>query len=570
MRAAEGPDRALRACIYARVSTEDQAEHGTSLIGQVERCRSYAKCQSWDVVDEFVDEGISGAASSRPALDKLLAAVRDGLVEAIVVAKLDRLGRSMRNLSALLGELDDRGIRLVSVAEAFDSATASGRLQRNILGSFAEFEREQIRERTSSGVASVARQGFWPGGPPPFGWSVVADAHQPHRSRLVINEVEAAALRVAVDGIVIERLSTGEVAARLNDLGIPPRKATGWQRHMVRHLLLNLPLSGEWLWRRGRDGSGRRRQADGPPITVAVPAVIDRALHDELLAVLSDRSTGPRSAMRQRVYLLSRRITSPHGAPMFGFPRPNGDRRYVCRDALASGKEDRCPCRRVDADTVEVQVWNEVVALLSEPQRLIALAEAALGLRGSERTAEDEQIDAVDARIRRLEEALSDDLADLVLRGVDGAAVRRATAKVDAELAQLRRRRTKLSAWQAANQVTAERSRHLRDLADVGTQTLHSADGAIKRRLIDILDVRVHVDGWELCETCRGKGLLPASGSEERDGLGRTGRVCPTCRRSRWLPRIGVRGVFPMGASGGRLPSDLPFEVAMPRLRALG
>jgi DNA invertase Pin-like site-specific DNA recombinase len=136
--------RERRAAVYARVSTAEQVD-GTSLMTQIERCRAYVESQGWVLADEFVDEGVSGAKASRPALGQLLRLVRSGGADTIVVAKLDRLGRSMRHLVVLLGELDDRGVRLVSVAEGFDSQTPSGRLQRNILGSFAEFEREQSR-----------------------------------------------------------------------------------------------------------------------------------------------------------------------------------------------------------------------------------------------------------------------------------------------------------------------------------------------------------------------------------------------------------------------------------------
>jgi site-specific DNA recombinase len=570
--AAQTPDRALSAGVYARVSTDEQAEHGTSLASQVERCRAYAIAQGWVVADELIDEGISGAAASRPALDRLLSAVREGQIDIVIVAKLDRLGRSMRYLSALLGELDDRGVRLVSVAEAFDSATASGRLQRNILGSFAEFEREQIRERTHSGLAAVARQGYWPGGPAPFGWRITPAPDAPHRVVLMLDEAESETLRVAVDAVMRENLSTGEVAGRLNALGHRPRRAPRWRSSMVRDLLRNLPLSGQWSWRRGQDNSGRRRQGDGPPIVQSVPAIIDQPTHERLLAIMADRSTGKRAAMRHRPYLLSRRFTSPHGVSMQGVPGHGTRRVYVCRDALPASPE-RCGCRRVDADSIEAIVWDEVVAVLSDPHRLIALAGAALGLGPGQRAAEERQMRALDRKIRRTEERLSDHVVELLTKGTDQTAVQQAVTKVDRELAEDRRRRSRMAAWQEANRHSADRARRLLEMANEAVAAIDGADDTTRRRTLDLLDVRVAVQQWVRCPTCEGKGLLrsvePAEFEARRRGrrrgetedLRRHPKVCPNCRRSRWVPRIVITGLVPLDAGDEAEIAGVPFEL---------
>jgi site-specific DNA recombinase len=551
-----------RAAVYARVSTEEQAQHGTSLADQVSRCRAYAQAQAWKVAVEYVDEGVSGAASSRPALDQLIAAVHEGCVDVIIVAKLDRLGRSMRHLAAVLGDLDDRNIRLVSVAEAFDSGTASGRLQRNILGSFAEFEREQIRERSTSGLAAVARQGFWPGGPPPYGFTSEPDEMNPKRTRLAVDTAEADVLRLAVSAVVDDGATTGDIAGRLNRDRIRPRKADQWNARMVRHLLLNLPLSGSWEWRRGTDAQGRRRRADGPPILLAVPALIDAATHERLRSALSDRTSGQRSTMRQRSYLLSRRVTSPHGAPMFGFPGHGYRRFYVCREGISDASPLRCDCHRVDADTLEDGVWGEIVALLSDPARLMGLASVALEGRDDQRATEVDQIRVIDRQIRRVEDALTDRLADLLAKGIDSTAVQRATAKLDAELNRLRHQREQLATWQAANQHTVNRAKQLLGLAHGAATALEAADDGRRRRLIDLLEIRVNIEGWEQCSTCMGKGLVTAPPSDR--GLGHTGVVCPTCRRGRWLPRVVVAGDVPLEASGQETADVLPFLLDRP------
>jgi site-specific DNA recombinase len=152
---------ALRAASYLRVSTEEQVA-GTSLTVQQASCRQVVERRGWQlVVAEYRDEGVSGALGSRPALDGLLSACRDGEVDVGVVARLDRFGRNLRHLSATLGELDDLGVQFVSVHEAFDSLGPAGRLQRIILASVAQYEREQMLERSRSGLRAKAQAGWW-------------------------------------------------------------------------------------------------------------------------------------------------------------------------------------------------------------------------------------------------------------------------------------------------------------------------------------------------------------------------------------------------------------------------
>lgn len=254
---------------------------------------------------------------------------------------------------------------------------------------------------------------------------------------------------------------------------------------------------------------------------------------------------------------------------MSGFPRANAKRSYVCRDAVGS-RAVGCDCRRIDADIIEGAVWNEVVALLSEPERLMALAETALDIRAGERVVEADQLGALDRRIRRLEDALGNDLADYITRGIDGAVVQRAAAKVNSELADLRRQRGRLASWRAANQLSAERATQLLALAAEAGLALSQADGTIRRRLIDLLDVRVSIDDWVICGTCNGKGLLPAPEGPGPQGQRKTPLVCPTCRRSRWVPCLTIAGVLPLDSAEADVPDALPFELRPSRIAEAG
>jgi DNA invertase Pin-like site-specific DNA recombinase len=121
--------------------------------------REYCKRRGWDIAGEYVDAGISGSKERRPQLDRLLADCRKRRVDAVVVYRYDRFARSLRQLVNALEEFRSLGIEFVSLHEGVDTSTANGRLVFGIFATIAEFERELIRDRVRSGIASARAQG---------------------------------------------------------------------------------------------------------------------------------------------------------------------------------------------------------------------------------------------------------------------------------------------------------------------------------------------------------------------------------------------------------------------------
>lgn len=140
--------------IYVRTSTKDQ--DGAA---QLHALRLAASTRGWGDVREYVDLGVSGARAKRPALDKLRSDARHGHVDAVLVVGLDRLGRSLADLLALLGELSSSGCAVASLREGIDLGTPAGRLQVQLLGAFAEFERALIQERVRAGMQRARTEG---------------------------------------------------------------------------------------------------------------------------------------------------------------------------------------------------------------------------------------------------------------------------------------------------------------------------------------------------------------------------------------------------------------------------
>lgn len=140
--------------IYVRTSTADQSGQA-----QLHALRAATTGRGWEPVHEYIDIGHSGAKASRPALDKLKKAVRAGSVKTVMVAALDRLGRSLRDLLLLVDELAANGCMVVSLRESIDLTTPAGRLMLHVLAALAEFERGIITERVRAGIARVKATG---------------------------------------------------------------------------------------------------------------------------------------------------------------------------------------------------------------------------------------------------------------------------------------------------------------------------------------------------------------------------------------------------------------------------
>ena len=211
----------VRCAIYTRKSTEEGLDQAfNSLDAQREACEAYIKSQAaegWVLVPTAYDDGgFSGGNMDRPALQRLLTQVDAGLIDTIVVYKIDRLTRALSDFARIVERLDRRDASFVSVTQAFNTTTSMGRLTLNVLLSFAQFEREVTGERIRDKIAASKKKGMWMGGVPPLGYDLPTD---PMSRALVVNEAEAEQVR-ALYRLYLE---LGSVAALAQQL-----QAEGW------------------------------------------------------------------------------------------------------------------------------------------------------------------------------------------------------------------------------------------------------------------------------------------------------------------------------------------------------
>lgn len=157
--------------LYCRVSTEEQAEHGVSMDAQEAQLRAYVAAHSLEVLDVVRDNGVSARTlARRDGLQRALAALRAGDADGLVVTKLDRLSRSVRDVLDLADAAKDARWQLHSVAEHLDTSTAAGRFVLTVLAGLAQMEREQVGERTRAALAHLRSQRKRTSGRPPFGY----------------------------------------------------------------------------------------------------------------------------------------------------------------------------------------------------------------------------------------------------------------------------------------------------------------------------------------------------------------------------------------------------------------
>jgi site-specific DNA recombinase len=213
---------------YCRVSTEEQAKNGVSLAAQEERIRAFCTATGRVLSEVIVDDGVSASSLKRDGLQRILREIRAGLVEAVVVLKLDRLTRSVRDLSDLLELFTKHETALLSVQETLDTSSATGRMVINLICTVSQWEREATGERTAMALAHLRRSGK-AYGPVPFGWQRIGDQ--------LVPDVEqqrglALARRLSAEGA-----SFRQIAAALTEAGIRPKRGVVWHANSVRSVL---------------------------------------------------------------------------------------------------------------------------------------------------------------------------------------------------------------------------------------------------------------------------------------------------------------------------------------------
>ena len=215
--------RRTKAVGYVRVSSEQQASEGVSLDAQRHKLRDYCKAMDIDLVDVIADEGYSASSLKRPGLQAALSMLVRGQATTLIVVKLDRLTRCVKDLGTLCEQYfsDAKSHTLLSLSDAIDTRSASGKLVLNVLTSVAQWEREAISDRTREAMEHLKRQGVRLGGVP-YGWCYSAEVDKNGRRRVVKHPGEQRAIK-RICALHSKKIPARQIAERLEQEALPAR-----------------------------------------------------------------------------------------------------------------------------------------------------------------------------------------------------------------------------------------------------------------------------------------------------------------------------------------------------------
>ena len=223
-------EQPLRCAIYTRKSSEEGLEQEfNSLHAQREACEAYIRSQQgegWRLrKTPYDDGGLSGATMERPALKQLLADIEEGLVDVVVVYKVDRLTRSLSDFARMVEIFDGHQVSFVAVTQQFNTTTSMGRLTLNVLLSFAQFEREVTGERIRDKIAASKRKGMGMGGLVPLGYEVSGSLNQSSAMKRSLRRVPALEIERNL-AAAVARISTNAPQSRPTSMRLDSTRLT--------------------------------------------------------------------------------------------------------------------------------------------------------------------------------------------------------------------------------------------------------------------------------------------------------------------------------------------------------
>jgi site-specific DNA recombinase len=363
-----------RCAVYCRVSTDERLDQEfNSIDAQREAGHAYIasqRAEGWiPVADDYDDPGYSGGNTERPGLKRLMADIERGLVDIVVVYKIDRLTRSLADFSKMVEVFERRKVSFVSVTQQFNTTTSMGRLMLNVLLSFAQFEREVTGERIRDKIAASKRKGMWMGGVPPLGYDVV-------NRQLIVNDAEAAIVqRIFQEMLTIG--STTQIAANLTAEGITTKAWVTRSGQMHSGSRIDKKYLYKLLRNRLYLGEISHKGSWHPGVH---SAIIDHGLWGQVHEILASdghtRSVETKARSRTDA-LLRGLLYAPSGDRMYPtYSNKNGRKyRYYFSKAEARFGADSKTYARLPADEVEAATLAQIKTVLSSPESVAGVCQ---------------------------------------------------------------------------------------------------------------------------------------------------------------------------------------------------
>lgn len=395
--AANAAGHARVAC-YIRVSTLEQANEGYSIGVQTEKLQAYCLAHGWNIVGTYTDPGFSGSNMDRPALNRMMADIKAGHIDIVLVYKLDRLSRSQRDTLYMIEDMFlKNNADFVSMTENFDTSQPLGRAMIGILSVFAQLEREQIKERMAMGNVARAASGLWRGGSgAPIGYDYVD-------GRLVVNDYEAMQVRLIFD-LFLKGYTFHGIALELRNRGYTNKYGSWKNTPIISQILTNTTYIGKVRY------AGEEYDGQHDPIIDMNTWDAVQIRHKEVTRGLSEHQKSPFKAKKLLTGLI---WCGDCGARYFYHStvrkRPSGDKvsyeHYLCYTRASHKtmrRAEKCCGKTWKHDALNNLVISEIMKLSLSDTAIYDLIEAKSGS-----CEESDRAVTIKARLSELDKQLS-------------------------------------------------------------------------------------------------------------------------------------------------------------------
>jgi site-specific DNA recombinase len=504
-----------RVCLYTRIST-DEENQPTSLASQQERLEAFCKVQEdWRIIAHHEDRA-TGTKLDRPGLQAALDLARQGRIDQLLVYRIDRLSRKVRQLASIAEELDTLNVILRSATEPFDTGSAAGRMMLQMLGVFAEFEHATIVDRVTSGIERRAREGRWPNGRIPFGYE------RNEQKQLIPDERTAPVIRRVFTWYAAGRMGAAAIARRLDDehAPAPPR---GWQPAVVLWILANEAYVGRVHW----------REQTFPGLH---EPLIDQDTFDRAQTLLKERGGDWTHRAARAEFLLSGllRCGRCRRAYVGMSAKGNGGtyHYYACSGRQKLGPKG-CDGERLSKDKLETAILDQLASLYRHGRLIRDAIQKAAASDETDRDALTEQRASLAKEITRIERAIERYQDAFEAGNLNPDRFTERLSNLDARLDSLRGQDQTLARDLAADTPTTPDAAALNAVADQLRQVIETGDPDQAKALLRILIAELRVNSRsEILPTYRvGAPVVCAqTSSVELVGLEPTTSTLPASR----------------------------------------
>jgi len=343
----------MKCAIYARVSTKEQAEK-YSISSQLDRLRSFAEKEGYQVYDEYIDEGYSGTSAERPALRRLLVDAGQGYLDMVLVYQIDRFFRDLRKVLNAVNELTTLGVSFRSITQPFDTSDPAGKFMFQQFASVAEFERNMIVERTNRGKLQSVKEGSYMGRAP-YGYY-----YDEKKKMIHPDKDEAEVVRLIFKLYNQSNTSMYKVADDLNRRGYKTGSGNDWSEPDLQKILSRKTYTGEWEF---------HSSLEKKPVVVKVPKIVDEETFFTAEELRKRRAKFAKRSTKEN-YLLAKLIYCGKcgegmvGYTVFNSPKNDGRSYYRCKRRVYSKS---CSMPYIRTERIDRLVWDEIKKVVKKP-----------------------------------------------------------------------------------------------------------------------------------------------------------------------------------------------------------